>query len=231
MQEKRVNYPDTLDRFAADPSSTLTKINHPQIRTGYPPLAQAVFALNHLIAPFSVWSGDLSGNSGFVKAAWLWENKSGDFRLILNPTAEIAAWFDLSLYRATRIARWVVGAIYLVWLGYLTIRPATDAPNVGGAWLLAVAAVFLLSPTQFPWYFTWLLPVLVVRPMFALLLYTPLLPLYYLQYAVKPVGIPSWLDYDAVVWLEHAPIGACLIATWASRRSKDMHANHASPKK
>ena len=90
---------------------------------------------------------------------------------------------------------------------------AQNPSELCGRCLLVIAAVFLLSPTQFPWYYTWLVPFLVFRPRTPLLLLTALLPLYYLRFyfdARNEVGI---FDYG-VVWLEYAPVWFLLIREW-----------------
>ncbi|MDA0578699.1 MAG: hypothetical protein O3B24_11450, partial [Verrucomicrobia bacterium] len=43
-----------FDPLVRDGHSVLERINHPSLRTIYPPLAQAAFALAHLLAPWSV---------------------------------------------------------------------------------------------------------------------------------------------------------------------------------
>jgi len=64
----------------------------------------------------------------------------------------------------------------------------------------APAGLFLLIPTQFPWYFVWCLPMLAVAPSPAILLYVALLPLYHLQY-----------EYPWLLWVEHAPVWLMLL--------------------
>ncbi len=66
--------------------------------------------------------------------------------------------------------------------------------------LMMVALMFLLSPTEFPWYYTWLLPMLAVCPRPSLLLWSCTLGLYHLSY-VNP----------QVVWIEHLPVLLLLI--------------------
>jgi len=61
--------------------------------------------------------------------------------------------------------------------------------------LLIVAVLYLISPTQFPWYYTWIVPLLVIRPMVSLLLYPLFLPLYQLTFLS-----------DHIIYVEHLPI-------------------------
>ena len=48
-----------LRRLAAESGDIIGRVNHPQLRTIYPPAAQAAFALAHMVAPWSLgaWRG------------------------------------------------------------------------------------------------------------------------------------------------------------------------------
>jgi hypothetical protein len=82
--------------------------------------------------------------------------------------------------------------------------------------LLILAAVLLLSPTQFPWYYVWLVPFLTIRPRLSLLLLTALLPLYYLRFYFVARGNVAIFDLG-IVWLEYLPVGWLLIREWRAR--------------
>jgi hypothetical protein len=79
--------------------------------------------------------------------------------------------------------------------------------------LVLVAALFLLSPTQFPWYFTWIAPPLVLAPSRALLLLTFTLPLYYLKFYLDARGQVQ-LFHHGIVWLEYIPVWLLLLWDW-----------------
>jgi alpha-1,6-mannosyltransferase len=349
VMDEKGNYPEQLETLAGEPGSTIRKINHPQIRAVYPPVAQAVFALVHTVAPWSivalrvtmlvfdvvaallllqllrrlklpmafliiywwnplvvkelinachmdaivlpfvvgalmltieqrpikavllltiaagvkiwplvfiplvlrpflagpkrnlktvfgaivlvvvgvgtffypVYTGELGGSSGFTKYTLLWQNNDGLFRLVLALVAEIGTGFNVSMFMATQYTRIVIGGIYIVWLVALCVSPPRDTSHVIGKWLLAAAAIFLLSPTQFPWYFTWLLPLLVLKPSGALLAYVVMLPLYYLQYYLDVVGAGDQF-YKTVVWLEHIPVWVLIAVEAVTARKKRM---------
>ena len=46
------------------------------------------------------------------------------------------------------------------WIGRLLRKKIDDGADLCNRCLLLMAAVFLLSPTQFPWYYIWLIPFL-----------------------------------------------------------------------
>ena len=93
-----------------------------------------------------------------------------------------------------------------------------------------MAALFLISPTQFPWYYTWLLPFLAVVPKFSLvlltlqlslyfslLLLTSLLPLYYLRFYLEPRGLMDIFN-NYVVWIEFVPVWVLIVAESADKK-------------
>ncbi|MFP4193208.1 MAG: hypothetical protein ACLFU6_14195, partial [Candidatus Hydrogenedentota bacterium] len=82
--------------------------------------------------------------------------------------------------------------------------------------LWIIAALFLLSPTQFPWYWTWMLPLLAIRPSPGLLILTATLPLYYLRFPMRELGYTAWFDHG-VVWLEFGP--ALVLLMWEAWRT------------
>ena len=80
--------------------------------------------------------------------------------------------------------------------------------------------VFLLSPAQFPWYYTWLVPFLVVVPSPALLLLTALLPLYYLRFYLDIRDQSRLFDYG-IVWVEFLPVWLLLAREcWLNGRAR-----------
>ena len=71
--------------------------------------------------------------------------------------------------------------------------------------LAAVCALLLLSANCFPWYLTWMLPLLAVHPFPPLLLWTALVPLaYHVVPAYEATG--SWQYDRGVVGIEYAPV-------------------------
>lgn len=71
--------------------------------------------------------------------------------------------------------------------------------------LAAICALLLLSANCFPWYLTWMLPLLAVHPCPPLLLWTALVPLaYHVVPAYEATG--SWQYDRAVVGMEYAPV-------------------------
>jgi alpha-1,6-mannosyltransferase len=111
------------------------------------------------------------------------------------------------------VSRALVAAT-VVWLAvWINRQAAADGQAICTRFLVVTAIVFLLSPAQFPWYYTWLVPFLVLVPSPALLLLTPLLPLYYLRFYLDFRAQAQLFDYG-IVWLEYVPVWVLLACEW-----------------
>ncbi|HZE21413.1 MAG TPA: hypothetical protein VE082_05115, partial [Desulfobaccales bacterium] len=117
-------------------------------------------------------------------------------------------------------ATWIlVGVLLAAWVIWLAIRPVADGLDFARRGVLILAVLFFLSPTQFPWYYAWLVPFLVLQPRGSLLLLTALLPLYYLRYFFLERGQVHIFDYG-IVWAEYVPVWFLLIREfWVSRKA------------
>jgi rSAM/selenodomain-associated transferase 1 len=103
--------------------------------------------------------------------------------------------------------------LLLAWVAMVVRRENHDPVMLFGRVLAVVAALFLLSPTQFPWYYVWLLPWIALVPRRSLLLLTALLPFYYFWHYLTPRGLEQFFDHG-VVWLEYAPVWILLVGEW-----------------
>jgi hypothetical protein len=151
-----------------------------------------------LMSPMFVheWAAE----SGLMKYAGTWQNNAGFFALHDRfwewalPKLGGVAWYN---HRVTRV---VTAELVLLWVVILAWRPIRDGADLCRRSLWVVAGPFLVGPTQFPWYFTWLVPLLAIQPVWPLLLYSALLPLYYFHYS-----------HPWVLWLEHGPVWMMLL--------------------
>ncbi len=153
-------------------------------------------------------------SSGFAAYAGGWQSNDGFFRAGIWLTERVLHAIHVEPWHSHRIMRVISAALVLgvlLWQSRSKLRDPHDLPR---RCLFVVCAVFLLSPTQFPWYWLWCLPLLTVRPSLPMLLYTALLPLYWLADRTQ-----------AVYWLEHAPVWGLL----AFECLRTMRSPHASP--
>ncbi len=335
--------PAALRQLARQPHATIERINHPQVRSIYPPLAQAAFALAHLIGPWQLWPWRLillvadiatllllfallrqmdlpalwsaifwlnplyvkeifnsahmdalifpfllggllllirrrylaaviclalsagvklwpalllplflreigrawrwqiaavalfSGIAALLLAPMLltgwdqqaglaayaqnWELNDAGFRVIYGFSEWLVVWFGYHPGHAQTVSRWLLAVLLAGWVLVVFLRRTQSPQDLADHCLLVTAGLFLLSPTQFPWYGMWLTPLLVFSPRRPLLLLTVLLPLYYLWYDFEPRDQVAVFN-NTIVWLEFAPVWLWIVYDWGKTAAK-----------
>lgn len=166
-----------------------------------------------------VYAAGLDARSGLVAFGQSWEMNDALFMMILWVVQHVLKLTAIHPGHGPLLARIVVAAALVGWIAWVVRRGADDPRQLGEQSLLIVAALFLLSPAQFPWYYIWLVPLLSLRPRRSLLLLTALLPLYYLRFYCDARGSADLFDYG-IVWLEYVPVWILLIRDWKVSRSR-----------
>ena len=160
-----------------------------------------------------LYMGGLDSRSGFIAYSRFWEMNDTLFMLVLWGVQGVKVLLGADPASAQGMARATVVCI-LVLVVVLVVRRDDHRPVViGRRFLSIIAALYLLSPTQFPWYSIWMLPFLAIQPRISLLLLTALLPLYYLRFhfaARDMVGVHD----NGIVWLEFIPVWCLLAWEW-----------------
>ena len=181
-----------------------------------------------LLAPMAATRmlGDASGVAAYGAR---WEMNDALFMVFPWSVRQIAATMGhtLSAGEAHRGGKMIAGLILLGAMLFICRRTLNQDPRgvkrehgIVVAVLWITAALFLLSPTQFPWYFTWFAPLLVLVPSRGLLLLTFTLPLYYFKFYLDARGQVQ-LFHHGVVWLEFIPVWLLLL--WD--QGKENHRN------
>ena len=169
------------------------------------------------LLPFFVTGLDPS--SGFMAYSRHWEMNDAVYTLFRWAMGLIADLFGADPTVAGALPRVLFAVVMLclaLWVAGNTRSPA----DAGRDYLTVVAALFVLSPTQFPWYYLWLLPFLTLNSNTPLILYTALLSVYYLRPYFTSRSMTSLFDHG-IVWLEHGPVLVLLIRQWwMSRKEK-----------
>lgn len=132
--------------------------------------------------------------SGFMGG---WRNNDSLYGILL--------WLTGDVYHA----KYAAFAIVAIAVAGLTLRQLP----LERASLWAIAIMLMVSANCHPWYLTWLLPLLVLLPVPALLLWTALAPLAY-SAVISWVTLGEWKGSDAFRWYEYAPVYAMLIGSW-----------------
>jgi len=159
--------------------------------------------------------------SGLVRYAEAWQNNAAFYALHhgiwarLLPIVGIEAWQSQEYARRATVILFALLVVVVIW------RPIVDGRDLCRRSMWIVAAMFLIAPTQFPWYFLWVVPLIAIgvdrhgRPSWALLAAVALLPIYHLQ------GVAPW-----TLWVQHAPIWIWL-GVDALRGARDEAAGRA----
>ncbi|MCF8412382.1 MAG: glycosyltransferase 87 family protein, partial [Melioribacteraceae bacterium] len=132
---------------------------------------------------------------GIVKYSQSWYNNDAVFHIIIYLTRFFSDIFSLKLTCPHCSARYVVLAIYVIIFVFLLLKKPESEVQMFRFFTLAVIWMFLISPTQFPWYYIWLLPFLVITPFYSILLYVVLLPLYQLN-----------IIWSGFIYIQHLPV-------------------------
>jgi alpha-1,6-mannosyltransferase len=169
----------------------------------------AVFLFLSLI-PFA--GTGLDASSGLVAYSRYWEMNDAVYMLLSWVVGKIADVFGPDPTVARVLPRMLLAVVILCWTLSAAGRVRTP-DDAARQYLSVVAALFVLSPTQFPWYYLWLLPFLALNPNAPLILYTAMLPMYYLRPYFASRSMTSIFDYG-IVWIQHGPILLLLIRQW-----------------
>jgi len=160
--------------------------------------------------------------SGFRAYGEHWEMNDALFMLILWAVQLLIKAFAFDASYAQPLARAAVAGILVAWTLWLIRKDESDPAVISRRFLLVIAALFMLSPTQFPWYYLWMVPFLAITPRNSLIVLTALLPLYYLRFYFAAKGMVAIHD-NGIVWLEFVPVWCLLIWEWYKERTPTDH--------
>jgi len=165
-----------------------------------------------------IYFSGLDQSLGFAAYGKSWEMNDALYMLlfwVVELLGRIFVWDEGVVQLVTRV---IVAAAVVVGIAWVSVSRRSEQVDLWERSLLVVSAVFLLSPTQFPWYFLWLAPFLTVRPRVSLVLLSALLCLYYLRFHFKAIDRVGIFDYY-IVWLEYIPVWLLLLREWLKARS------------
>jgi alpha-1,6-mannosyltransferase len=137
----------------------------------------------------------LDESLGFIRYASKWVNNAAVYEIFTWLTQQAVSLIGINEDSLPLLNRLGILIVYLIIYIFILRKTPKDNLQFFNAALLIVAVLYLISPTQFPWYYTWMVSLLVVRPKASLLLYPLLLPLYQINYLS-----------DYIIYIEHLPI-------------------------
>jgi alpha-1,6-mannosyltransferase len=159
----------------------------------------------------------LGDDSGFVAYATHWKTASAIMPNLERLLGLLLSPFQVEALTVSRAARGLVGIVLAGLIVWVARKPLVGPQDLIERALLTVASLYLLSPSQFPWYLIWLQPLLCLRPERGWLLATALVPLYYVSFYFYATD-RAWIFRDIVVWVIWLPIWAILIKDALDRR-------------
>jgi alpha-1,6-mannosyltransferase len=165
--------------------------------------------------------------SGFKAYGEHWEMNDALFMLILWSVQLLIKAFAFDASYAQLLARATVAGILVAWTLWLIRKDESDPAVISRRFLLVIAALFMLSPTQFPWYYLWMVPFLAITPRNSLIVLTALLPLYYMRFYFAAKGMVDIHD-NGIVWLEFVPVWCLMIWEWYKERTPTDHSKELS---
>jgi alpha-1,6-mannosyltransferase len=166
----------------------------------------------------------LDRTSGFVAYGSQWQMNDSLYGVLawgVRFLLEAASWEPISRSILTRI---LAALILITWIAWQCRNIPINPLQLWDRSLLIVSAVFLLSPTGFPWYFLWVAPFLAIRPRRSLLALNCLLPLYYLSFLYRAQGSPEVFN-NLIRWLEYLPVLFIMVCERLGTVREGIHAN------
>ena len=172
-----------------------------------------VFASASALLLLPVLMSTLDTSSGFIAYAQKWQTNSAGF-LILDG---LASFWPFSAPSPGMLTRGIAGLALAAIVVYLLRRAPRTPEEILRIGFLCITSLFLLSPSQFPWYFLWVAPLLPLFPLRGLLIAAALLPLYYAYFYLAPRDMAKVHTYG-VVWLLWVPVWIALTVEWYQLR-------------
>ncbi len=172
--------------------------------------AVAIFAALCTLWAIPILAAGVDKTSGFVVYAQYWRNSSAHYGLMEAATRAFLSFRDFAPETPGLIVKGLLAGcagLIALFAARAPIESPRDLLYRAG---LVTAALFLLSPSQFPWYAVWMLPFVVYRPWVGLLAVTALIPIYYISF-----HFAAHDAYDVyrskIVWLIWLPVWTLVV--------------------
>ena len=179
--------------------------------------AAALFACGGLVLLAPLFVTGLGEGSGLSAYAASWERNDALFRALADVVGSGLSSLGVLNIDAARVSRAIVAFILVVLALSLNRRPTSQPEEFCRRMLTVIVALYLLSPAAYPWYYGWVVPLLVLVPMPALMAWSATLPLYHLRFHPFFIETPTFFE-NGIVWLEHGPVLALLGLQWLRNR-------------
>lgn len=179
--------------------------------------AASVTALTLALCAWPVLASRLDSSSGFVAYGDKWAANDALFLALHWVTGKALSVLPAVAVDAGLVARLIAAGTVAAVALWINRAPAQSAEETCRRAFIIVAVLFLVSPTQYPWYYVWIAPFLTLFPVTGLLTVTATIPLYYSYFHLAPRGMADVFKHG-VVWAIWIPVWLLLLRDWLARR-------------
>lgn len=164
--------------------------------------------LGLMLAPI-VLTG-LSETSGFVAFGGQWQASSAAY-IVSEWLANLVTpyWVDDYL-EIPLVSRLLLAIILLAGIAFICFKSAKEPEQMVWRMFLITAAIYILAPSNTPWYFIWSAPFLCFYPSRGMLLAGALIPMHYAFFHFSIRDMPE-IYQEGIVWLIWLPVWALLL--------------------
>ena len=152
----------------------------------------------------------LNEDAGVSNYAQYWKTNTFLFAWLEAGITSVSELAFMPFFDPNIASRLIVGALVISIVIAVSLRPWSSIEELATQWLVIIATLFLLSPTGYPWYVIWFMPLLCIKPNKALLLLTALLPLYDLRYPLEANDLLPIFE-NVIVTIEFLPVLVLLV--------------------
>lgn len=172
-------------------------------------MAALLLAAFCLAATLPMLAYSSNETSGLAAYATYWRNNSAHYGLIETAFAAVLKPFQFDERIPGLFTRVLLAGLAGAFALWTALKPVENGMDIMRRLCLVTAAAVLLSPSQFPWYALWVLPLLVFAPWSGLLLMTALISIYYagFHYLAREI---FYIYREAIVFLIWLPVWALL---------------------
>ena len=172
--------------------------------------------LGLMVAPI-ILTG-LSETSGFVAFGGQWQASSAAYHVSEWISYHITPYWVDDYLEIPFISRLILGLVLVAFIFLVCITRAKDMQEMIWRMFLITAAIYILSPSNTPWYFVWIAPFLCLFPSRGLLLAGALIPFHYAFFHFSIRDMPE-VYQEGIVWLIWLPVWALLLVEFMKSKT------------
>ena len=169
----------------------------------------------------------LSEKSGFVAFGGQWQASSAAYLISEWLSYLITPYWVDEYLEIPLISRILLAVVLLLAITYICLKPAKEPEQMVWRMFMITAVIYILAPSNTPWYFIWIAPFLCFFPSRGLLLAGALIPFHYVFFHFSIRGMPE-LYQSGIVWLIWLPVWALLLYDFIKIRFAAQHLEVAS---